>query len=89
MANYLVLYTIYNDDDSLIRNGFANELEKIGLKKFEDQSTSYGSYDGTLDGLTNKLRTLKAKLLRRGDKVTLFYATNQNLNNYSIEKEDI
>jgi len=75
MAKYLVLYTIHNDDDLSIRAELVKQLEEIGLKKYGDESTNYGSYDGTLDGLTIKLRGLKFKLLREGDNVTLFSAT--------------
>lgn len=89
MAKYLVLYTIHNDDDSSIRNEFVRELEKIGLAVFDDQSTNYGSYDGTLDSLTSKLKKLKVKLLKEDDKVTLFYADSWPVKSFTIKERAI
>ena len=89
MAKYLVLYTIHNDENSLIRDEFVRKLEEIGLTKFDDESSNYGSYDGTLDGLTILLRKLRFDLLNGGDKVTLFHATKETQDNYTIEKIEI
>lgn len=89
MSKYLVLYTIYNDEDSLIRNNFIKKLEEIGLNKFGDESTSYGSYDGNLEGLTSKLKKLKDELLKKEDKVTLFYADSWSVKSYTINERAI
>lgn len=89
MAKYLVLYTIYNDDDLSIHTEFVRKLEEIGLNKFGDESTNYGSHDGTLEALTIKLRELRFKLLSGGYKVTLFYATKETQDNYTIEEIEI
>lgn len=89
MSNYLVLYTIKNDENSAKRNQFVTELDKIGLKKFEDQSTNFGSFEGNLDGITKKLQDLKESLLEKDDVVTLFYADSWPVGKFTIKERAI
>jgi hypothetical protein len=87
MANYIVVYTISDDQN---RAQFANELEDLGLNETVDQSTKFGFYNATKDALILKLRTLRINCnLVKSDTVFLFYGTEEPFNNCTIKKEVI
>jgi len=87
MANYIVVYTISDDQN---RAQFANELEDLGLNETVDQSTKFGFYNAKKDALILKLRTLRISCnLLKGDTVFLFYGTEESFNNLTIKKEVI
>jgi hypothetical protein len=69
MAKYVVTYTIGDDTK---REEFVKSLESVGLKKFDDQSVNYGSYDPVKNGNLVKFLTEKSTNLTKDDVVYLF-----------------
>ena len=89
MANYLVLYNITKDPKSILRIPFVEKLELLGLKTIEHQSANYGYYEGSIDNLTRTLEELKDDMLKKEDKVTIYYADSFPVNSYSVFQREI
>jgi hypothetical protein len=94
LEKYVVTYTISNDTK---RENFANALEDVGLDKFEDQSTHYGSYDETKvsDRLNKPMENVVdyvteiSKELDEDDVVSIFIGTKILKTKASIDYQDI
>ena len=78
MAHYIVSYTIKSD--STKGQELSNFLKRIGLSDDVDQSTRYGSYEGSYRALQIEIKDKCEKLgLTKDDNVCLFSAGKNNI----------
>lgn len=82
MPNYIVTYTIKNDDK---RKSFEEYLKGQGITEATDQSTRYGTYNGTPTVFEKILKAARKEYtLAKDDVVILYYAANNKSGNPSI-----
>ena len=86
MEKYVVTYTISNDTQ---RAEFVKKLESVGLKKFDDQSVNYGSYDTVKNGNLVSFLKKESNNLAKDDVVYLFKGNVIPNNQKTIEVQQI
>ena len=86
MAKYVVTYTISDDAK---RKKFVENLENVGLEKFDDQSVNYGSYDVVKNGNLVEFLKKASSNLATSDVVYLFEGNVIPNNQKTIEYHKI
>lgn len=87
MSNYLVTYTIEDDN---VRASINDFLIGLGLEDEVDQSTRYGRYEGTKKQIIEALEAARITYqMGKTDTLILFYANLNKTDEYSIFKKEI